>query len=47
MRGRTGRSGRIAIVATVIFKRVSDGRPYPEHGLRTRDWAQVLSLIHI
>ena len=25
----------------VIFKRVSDGRPYPEHGLRTRDWAQV------
>ena len=31
----------IAIVATVIFKRVSDGRPYPEHGLRTRDWAQV------
>ena len=31
----------LAIVATVIFKRVSDGRPYPEHGLRTRDWAQV------
>ena len=25
----------------MIFKRVSDGRPYPEHGLRTRDWAQV------
>ena len=36
-----GPSDGIAIVATVIFKRVSDGRPYPEHGLRTRDWAQV------
>jgi Arc/MetJ family transcription regulator len=25
----------------VIFKRVGDGRPYPEHGLRSRDWAQI------
>jgi Arc/MetJ family transcription regulator len=26
---------------TMIFKRVGDGRPYPEHGLTTRDWAQI------
>ena len=25
----------------VIFKRVGDGRPYPEHGLRARDWAAL------
>jgi Arc/MetJ family transcription regulator len=25
----------------VIFKRVSDGRPYPDHGLTARDWANV------
>ncbi len=26
----------------MIFKRVGDGRPYPEHCLRTpRDWAQI------
>jgi Arc/MetJ family transcription regulator len=25
----------------VIFKRVGDGRPYPEHGLDARGWAQV------
>ena len=25
----------------MIFKRVGDGRPYPEHGLRSRDWAQI------
>jgi Arc/MetJ family transcription regulator len=25
----------------VIFKRVGSGRPYPEHGLRARDWAAV------
>ena len=25
----------------MIFKRVGDGRPYPEHGLTTREWAQV------
>ena len=23
----------------VIFKEVGDGQPYPEHGLRQRDWA--------
>jgi len=25
----------------VIFKRVGDGRPYPEHGLGPRDWASL------
>jgi Arc/MetJ family transcription regulator len=25
----------------VIFRRVGEGRPYPEHGLRQRDWARV------
>jgi Arc/MetJ family transcription regulator len=25
----------------VIFRRVGEGRPYPDHGLRTRDWAEV------
>ncbi|KWW97953.1 antitoxin VapB [Carbonactinospora thermoautotrophica] len=25
----------------MIFKRVGDGRPYPDHGKTARDWAQV------
>ncbi|WP_426242977.1 type II toxin-antitoxin system VapB family antitoxin [Nocardioides sp. LHG3406-4] len=25
----------------MIFKRVGDGRPYPEHGLSSREWAAV------
>jgi len=25
----------------VIFKRVGDGRPYPDHGLDSRRWADV------
>ncbi len=25
----------------MIFKRVGDGRPYPDHGLQPRDWAAV------
>lgn len=25
----------------MIFKRVGDGRPYPDHGLGPRDWADV------
>jgi Arc/MetJ family transcription regulator len=25
----------------VIFKGVSDARPYPDHGLRQRDWAAL------
>ena len=25
----------------MIFKDVRDGRPYPDHGLTPRDWAQI------
>ncbi|MEQ4204144.1 type II toxin-antitoxin system VapB family antitoxin [Actinopolymorpha sp. B17G11] len=25
----------------MIFKRVGDGRPYPDHGATQRDWAQL------
>ncbi|MCU0283436.1 MAG: type II toxin-antitoxin system VapB family antitoxin [Candidatus Nanopelagicales bacterium] len=25
----------------MVFKRVGDGRPYPDHGLTSRDWAQI------
>ncbi|GAA2777387.1 hypothetical protein GCM10020219_055730 [Nonomuraea dietziae] len=25
----------------MIFKLVGDGRPYPEHGLSNREWAQI------
>jgi Arc/MetJ family transcription regulator len=29
------------MLADVIFKRVGNGRPYPEHGLGPRDWAAL------
>ncbi|NKZ03085.1 type II toxin-antitoxin system VapB family antitoxin [Actinomadura latina] len=25
----------------MIFKAVGDGRPYPDHGLSSRDWAKI------
>ena len=25
----------------MIFRAVGDGRPYPDHGLSTRDWAAI------
>jgi Arc/MetJ family transcription regulator len=25
----------------MIFKAVSDGRPYPDHGLSLREWAEI------
>lgn len=25
----------------MVFKQVGDVRPYPDHGLRPRDWAQI------
>lgn len=25
----------------MIFKEVRDGRPYPDHGFSTRDWARI------
>ncbi|WP_460562932.1 type II toxin-antitoxin system VapB family antitoxin [Geodermatophilus arenarius] len=28
-------------VGSLIFKAVRNGRPYPEHGLSTRDWAMI------
>ena len=32
---------RRAEVGSLIFKAVRDGRPYPDHGLSTRDWAMI------
>src|SRR5512144_491546 len=29
------------MLATVIFKRVGHGRPYPDHGLDPREWAAI------
>lgn len=26
----------------MIFKRVGDGRPYPDHGLSSRQWAEIV-----
>ena len=34
-------TGRRAEVAALIFKAVRDGRPYPDHGMSTRDWAMI------
>ncbi len=33
--------GQRAEVGSLIFKSVRDGRPYPDHGLSTRDWAMI------
>ena len=30
-----------AEVGPLIFKAVRNGRPYPDHGLSTRDWAMI------
>jgi Arc/MetJ family transcription regulator len=35
------RPGQRAEVGSLIFKAVRDGRPYPDHGLSTRDWAMI------
>ena len=29
------------MITAVIFKRVGDGRPYPDHGLDSRGWADL------
>jgi Arc/MetJ family transcription regulator len=34
-------AGQGAEVGPLIFKAVRNGRPYPDHGLSTRDWAAV------
>ena len=33
--------GQRAEVGSLIFKAVRDGKPYPDHGLSTRDWAMI------
>jgi Arc/MetJ family transcription regulator len=35
------RGGRAVYTDVVIFRRVSDGRPYPDHGLSQREWADL------
>ena len=37
------RVGGPLYIASVIFKRIGEGRPYPEHGLTTRDWTALPS----
>jgi Arc/MetJ family transcription regulator len=34
-------AGQRAEVGPLIFKAVHDGRPYPDHGMSTRDWALI------
>lgn len=31
----------VTTLLPVIFKGVRDSRPYPDHGLRARDWAEL------
>jgi Arc/MetJ family transcription regulator len=37
LQGDTGASE----ITSMIFKGVRDGRPYPDHGLSRRQWAQI------
>lgn len=39
--GATRRHRRPAYTHRVIFKRVGEGRPYPDHGLTRRDWTAI------
>ena len=39
--GGSPRAGQRAEVGSLIFKSVRDGRPYPDHGLSTKDWAMI------
>ncbi len=38
---KQGRLGNSLKLNGVIFKSIGDGRPYPEHGLSHREWAQI------
>jgi Arc/MetJ family transcription regulator len=38
---RPAARGQRAEVGSLIFKAVRDGKPYPDHGLSTRDWAMI------
>ena len=31
----------VVMITGVIFKRVGVGRPYPDHGLTSREWAEL------
>ncbi len=39
--GRRSAGARGAGGSALIFKAVRDGRPYPDHGFSTRDWAMI------
>jgi Arc/MetJ family transcription regulator len=41
--GSAALPGRVgtAEVVPLIFKAVREGRPYPDHGMTTRDWAMI------
>ena len=41
MIGPDAHPGPVGTLGRVIFKGVGDARPYPDHGLAIRDWAQV------
>lgn len=36
-----GRPARGGYSGEVIFRAVGEGKPYPEHGLSTKDWARI------
>ena len=40
-RPAAARCGTRGEVGSLIFKAVSDGRPYPDHGMSARDWAAI------
>ena len=41
LRTEEGGCGGALYTARVIFKRVGEGRPYPDHGMTSRAWADV------
>ena len=40
-RAQHASSSALPMMTAVIFKRVGEGRPYPDHGLAPRDWASL------
>jgi Arc/MetJ family transcription regulator len=38
---RSGPGSASAEVGPLIFKAVRNGRPYPDHGMSTKDWAMI------
>ena len=41
MVGDEASRGAVVMITGVIFKRVGVGRPYPDHGLTSRSWADL------